>query len=138
LQLAARSLLTDFAAEFEAASWRNVVGHLLRPLVAGRGAVGGAGRRLGDIRFQLDALRWRERQLLAEVGRRVKRRTDRGDGADEAFLANQDGAIEVALAHTERVTLEQLAAAVDVSPDECRPVLTQLCRLYGLIRMEAA
>ena len=78
LQLTARSLLTDFRRQFEAASRQDLLRHLSRPLAARAATMGGARRRVEDIAFQLDTLRWRERQMVAELGRRIQRRASAG------------------------------------------------------------
>ena len=139
LQLVAHSLLEDFRAEFETAGRRDVARHLARPLAVRVATTGpGASRRLGEVGFALEALRWRERHLLGQLGRDLRRRIGAGEAPEEAFLARQDHAVEAALAHTDRVVLESFAAALGSCPEEWRPVLTQLCCLDGLVRLEAA
>jgi acyl-CoA oxidase len=138
LQLIARSLLTDIRAEFEAGARRDVVRHLARPLTVRMATAGGLRHPVGALRFQLDALRWRERHLVATLGLRVRRGIAAGQDPEDAFLAAQDNAVEAAGAHVDRVVLESFAAAVDACSDEWRPVLASLCRLHGLVRLEAA
>ena len=137
LQLAARSLLTDFRREFEAASGQVLVRHLSRPVAARAATVRGP-RRVDDIHFQLGALRWRERQMLAELGRRIQRRTRRGGPLDEAFLTNQNLAVDAARAHADRVVLETFCDAIEKSPADTRSLLTALCRLHGLVTLQAS
>jgi acyl-CoA oxidase len=139
LQLAAKSLLADVRGELEKSTRLDVLRHLARPVAVRATTATAARHRLRDRRFQLEALRWRERHLLAELGGRLKRAVQAGEEADEAFLARQDHAVEAALAHIDRVVLEAFAAAVDSCPDfSFRPVLALLCDLYALGRIEVA
>jgi acyl-CoA oxidase len=92
---------------------------------------------LRDREFQLAAFRWREQHLLSTLARRLKKRLD--DGADpfDALIAVQDHAVATARAHTERVILEQFAAALGrcESPDLVA-VLEPLADLFALHRIE--
>jgi acyl-CoA oxidase len=144
LQQVARSLLTDFEAEFEEMSPVDLAGplarHLARPLaarVAGVTTTDRAGP-WNEREFQLSALRWRERHLLAGLARRLQRAIKAGTSAAGAFLEGQDHAVDTALAHVERVTAETFSSIVDGCPDDpLRPVLARLCDLYTLGRIEA-
>ena len=113
LQLTARSLLTDLRSAVERATRTDLARHLSRPVPA-RFA---SRRRLRERRFQIEALRWRERHLVLELGRRMRSATHEGLAADEAFFDTQDHGLEAASAYVEQVVLERFAAAVAGCPD---------------------
>lgn len=93
---------------------------------------------LRDRDFQLAALRWREDHLVASVARRLKARIDDGMDSYEAMIRVQDHLLKAAHAHAERVIFEAFAAGIEGCEDQgVAAVLTQLCDLFALSRLEA-
>jgi acyl-CoA oxidase len=87
---------------------------------------------LRSFEFHEAALRFREKSLLESLTRRIFARTRGGMAAQAAFEECQDHALALARAHVEHFVLVsfQKAAAEDA-------LLTPLCALYGLWRIEA-
>jgi acyl-CoA oxidase len=138
LQLVAKELLSAFRRKLEAHPVRTVARALKENVVS---AV--ADRNPIDVRrddseslssfdFHKAAMRYREKSLLESLTRRIYSRTARGTDSQTAFEACQDHALALARAHIESFVLEsaQKAASGD-------PLLTRVCALYGLWRVEA-
>ncbi len=87
--------------------------------------------------FQVNAFRYREKDLLIGVARRIKRRIDDGMDSFLAFNDCQDHAVALANAHLERFLLE---AFVDVEQacedEELREVLSRVRNLFALSLFE--
>ncbi|RMH17312.1 MAG: acyl-CoA oxidase, partial [Acidobacteria bacterium] len=143
LQLVAKGLLTGLKKQFSEMNLFAFVRH-----VAGQAATSLAERNpvttrlrdqshLRDRDVQLAALRWRESHLLTTVARRLKKRLDRGEDSHAALIACQNHLVKTAEAHVERLILERFAAALEACPTpELTPVLTLLCDLFALERLE--
>jgi acyl-CoA oxidase len=143
LQLVAKSLLTDYKAQFDdmnplalvrflAAQWMGAISEA-SPLSSRNTDE----EHLRDPEFHLATFRWREQHQLGGLGRRLKKLLDTKTPADQAFLACQVHAVTTARSHVERVVLEGFVAAVTDCPDPGPvAVLRTLCDLYALSRIE--
>ncbi len=90
-----------------------------------------------DPQFQLNALRYREEEILSSAGRRIKRLVDEGMDSFDAVNVAQHHLVNVGLAYIERIVLEQFIQQVERTTDEgCRNTLKKLCDLYALITIE--
>ena len=92
---------------------------------------------LQSAEFQLNAFRYREKDLLIGVARRIKRRIDEGMDSFLAFNDCQDHAVALANAHLERFLLECI---VDVEQncddDNLQQALRRIRNLFALSRIE--
>jgi len=141
LQLVAKHLLSGYARQFGRLDARGLVRLVvdrvetavteLNPLAVRRTEEA----HLRDREFQLDAVRWRERRLVATLARRLKSRLDDGMDPFDALGDCQDHAIDAARAHGERLVLESFAAAVDAAPEALAPTLAPLLDLHALSRI---
>ncbi|TXD38240.1 acyl-CoA oxidase [Lujinxingia vulgaris] len=92
---------------------------------------------LDDADFQLDALSYRESDLVSGVARRIKSRIDKGMDSFEAFNDCQDHVIAVANANVERFVLECFIEAEKNTTDAAlRRALSQLRKLFALSIIE--
>jgi len=139
MQLVAKSLLTGYRQQFEDDRVFTVMKFIVErasgaltdrnPFQVRR--TGSEHLRDGD--FQLRALRFREADLLASAARRLRKRLGAGVDSFQAFIQVQDHLQSLALAHVERVVLEQFLAGVEQVEDPAvKAVLGKLCDLYGL------
>jgi acyl-CoA oxidase len=153
LQLVAKTLLTNYQAEFgeldtigtvrfvtdqvvetviERTGSRAIVQRLL-DAVPGRDEDAG----LRDRGYQLSLFEWREKHLLDGVARRL--RAGIGDGGDafDVFNSAQDHLLAAARAHIDRIVLEQFVAAIDsCEDDEVKAMLDLLCDLHVMSHLE--
>ncbi len=138
LQLVAKTLLSDYASQFEDLDAVGMVRHLTSRQ-AGR-VLGDLGRSLrpdGDLLdpgVQGAALRFREERLVDSLARRLRRLTG-GEGMDalRALSHCQDHALSAATAHVERVVHEAFTATVE---REDLPLLGTLRDLWTLSVLE--
>ena len=143
MQLVAKSRLTEFKQEF---SNMNVFGIL--NYVADQASTSISEKNpfttrntdeehLLDFEFQLNAFKYRERDILTSSAKRLKKLIGGGLDSFDAFNVSQHHLVQVAFAHVERVILEQFILQVDRTKDEgCKKVLTKLCQLFALSQME--
>lgn len=142
LQLVAKSLLTAYREEMGDLSVLDIVRYVADRAgtrVRERNPV--ATRRtdpehLRDPEYHLQALEYRTERLLESAARRLKALMDDGVEPFEAFNRCQDHLETLALAHTEWIALQAFQDGVADAPDDARPVLADLARLYALERME--
>ena len=145
LQLAAKSLLTDYRDAFgeldPLGTAQFVAGQALEMLTE-RTAL----RKLADSllpgrdddadllarKTQLELFRWRYEHLLAGAARRLKGGIDAGRDPFTVLVDCQDHVVETARAWVDLVVLEAFAAKA-----EGVPVLERLCSLHALHRIEA-
>ncbi len=92
---------------------------------------------LRDRDFHQVAFRWREAHLLASVARRLRSRIRSGMDSNQALIECQDHLLETAVAHAERLILDHFVDGIAAAPEALRPILTTLCDLYALHRLEA-
>ncbi len=143
MQLVAKSRLTEFKQEF---SNMNVFGIL--NYVADQASTSISEKNpfttrntdeehLLDFEFQLNAFKYRERDILTSSAKRLKKLIGGGLDSFDAFNVSQHHLVQVAFAHVERVILEQFILQVGRTQDEgCKKVLTKLCQLFALSQME--
>jgi acyl-CoA oxidase len=86
--------------------------------------------------FTLQAFEHRERSIVAQQPRRIKKLIDDGLVPHDAFNAVQHHLIEVAEAYLERVVLEQFQIATATIRDEKKVILSSLNHLYALSQIE--
>jgi len=143
LQLVAKSRLTEFKQEF---SNMNVFGLLnyvadqaktslteMNPLIVRNTD----DEHLLNAEFHLNALRYRERDILTSAAKRLKRHIDSGMDSFDAFNVVQHHLVEVGLAYVHRIVLEQFQHQVEQTKDSgCQAILRKLCQLYALNQMD--
>ena len=142
MQLVAKNLLTDYAAQFKGmgrvALARWAIGQKLEgffsllPLSQRPGGVP------GEYNAQVGLFRARESRLLAAAGRRLRALTAGGRmTAYSAFTAMQNELLALAFAHVERVVLEQFDAAIEGCADAgLKPALRRLRGLFAACQIE--
>ncbi len=139
MQLVAKNLLTDYAAQFKGktkaqlARW--AVGQKFRATFGGKGELG------GDLRAeqtQAAFFRRREERMVHAVGARLRRLTAGGrNTAYTAFTSMQNDLLALAHAHVERFVWERFTAGIAACQEtSVRPVLTKLRDLYALSHLE--
>ncbi len=142
LQLVAKGLLTDYKHQFSDMKLLGLVKYIagqagtavaeLNPVVTRLTDAS----HLRDADFQLNAFQYREKRLLVTAARRIKNRIDDGMDSYEAFVECQSHLVTLALAHVERVVLEQFLKTVDQTDSGLSKTLKQLCDLFALSRIE--
>jgi acyl-CoA oxidase len=151
--LAARGLLTDYAADFgglnpaemvtfvAARAVENIVERLFArkivQVIADAVPVG-EGENVLDRDVQLELFRWREGHIVASVANRFRRGLSEGYDQFEVFRAVQDHAADAARAWIDTYCLESFMAAIDACEDEeSKRVLSLVCDLFALQTIEA-
>jgi len=140
LQLVAKSLLSDYASQFEDLDAVGMVRHLTTRSVARFLADGPLSRltrssvELRDADWQLEALVFREDRLLDALARRLRRLTkDEGLDPLRALSHVQDHALATARAHIDRRAHELFSASVAERADgPAGAALTHLRDLHAL------
>jgi acyl-CoA oxidase len=91
-----------------------------------------------DADFHLAALSYREDRLLRSVAMRMRARLSDGMDSFQAVMEVQDHLVALSRAHVERLMLERFQDAC-AAPEstEASEVLTLVCSLFGLSRIEA-
>jgi len=145
LQLVAKTLLSDYAAQFEDLDAVGTVRHLTTRPVSRLIEDGPLGRftresvELRDPGWQAQALRFREERLVDALARRL-RRLVQSEGTDplRALSLVQDHALAAAIAHVQRLAHELFAASVEQRADgPAGPVLARVRDLYALSVLSA-
>ena len=136
LQLVAKTLLSDYASQFEDLDAVGMVRHLTQRQV-GRllDRLVPSGRvELRSARWQQAAFAFREERMVDALARRL-RRLVKEEGLDplRALSHCQDHALAAATAHVERVVHEQFSATVEAAGI---PVLEPLRDLFALSALE--
>jgi acyl-CoA oxidase len=143
MQLVAKSRLTEFKQEFSSMNALGILNYL-----AGQAATSITEMNpiiirntdedhLLDPEFHQNAFRYRERDILVSVARRLKRHIDDGMDSFDAFNVCQHHLVQVGFAYIERIILEQFHLAVESTPDEkCQFVLRKLYNLYAISQLE--
>lgn len=139
MMLVARGLLTEFQRQFSDERVLGVVRFLARQAATAVQETNPVVVRntdrdhLRSADFQVDALKYRERDLLQSAARRIQGRIGDGMAAFDAFNDIQDHLISLAEAHVEWVVLKQFAEAVDACEDAARKEwLEKLRSLYAM------
>ncbi|HUP19399.1 MAG TPA: acyl-CoA dehydrogenase, partial [Gemmatimonadota bacterium] len=143
LQLVAKSLLTQYREEMGDLSALDIVRYVADRAgtrVRERNPV--ATRRtdpehLRDSGYHLQAFEYRAERMLESAARRLKAFMDDGIDPFEAFNRVQDHLETLAVAHAEWVALRAFLDGVEAAPEDVRPLLADVARLYALERMEA-
>jgi acyl-CoA oxidase len=144
LQLVAKTLLSDYAQQFEdldaVGMARQLAGRQVSRWLSEAGPLSRFTRDDVELRsasWQAQALRFREERLVDSLARRLRRLTS-GEGMDplRALSHCQDHALAAATAHVERIVHEQFAAKVEAHGGQARPVLEALRDLYALTVVE--
>jgi acyl-CoA oxidase len=143
MQLVAKSRLTEFRQEFSNMNVFTILNYItdqakttiteLNPIIVRNTDEG----HLLDSEFQLDAFKYRERDILTSAAKRIKRHIDSGMDSFDAFNVCQHHLVEVAHAYIERIILEQFILQVENTKDVgCKSVLKKLCDLFALSQIE--
>jgi acyl-CoA oxidase len=140
LQLVAKTLLSDYAAQFEDLDAVGMVRTLstrqLGRLLSESGPLGRFMR--GDVElrspdWQATALRFREERMVDALARRLRRLTQEGTDPLRALALCQDHALAAATAHVERIVHERFAATVAAAD---LPLLKDVADLAALTVLE--
>ncbi|MGM0556882.1 MAG: acyl-CoA dehydrogenase [Myxococcota bacterium] len=139
MMLVTKSLLSEYKQQFEERKVFGVLKYIakqastavqeLNPIVTRDTSV----EHLYSPEFQVNAMKYREQDLLGSVAQRLKRRLDEGMDSFEAFNQVQDHLMSLAHAHVERVVMEQFARGVEETEDEdMRAILAKMRNLYAM------
>jgi acyl-CoA oxidase len=154
LQLVAKTLLTNYQAEFgELDTLHTVrfVAEQLAEVVIERIGARALVQRLVDAiprtdedtnlldrDYQISLLAWREKHALEGVARRLKKGFDADNDPFEVFNSVQDHLLLAAEAHVDARILEAFADAVETVDDpDTKELLSRLCDLHALSTIEA-
>jgi acyl-CoA oxidase len=143
MQLVAKSRLTEFKQEFSSMSAFGLLNFLasqaatsiteMNPIIVRNTDED----HLLDPEFHQNAFRYRERDILVSVAKRLKRHIDDGMDSFDAFNVCQHHLVQVGFAYVERIILEQFHLAVEKTQDEkCQLVLRKLYNLYAISQLE--
>lgn len=143
MQLVAKSRLTEFKQEFANMNLFGILNYVadqaktslteMNPLIVRNTDED----HLLDSEFQLNAFRYRERDILTSAAKRLKRHIDSGMDSFDAFNVCQHHLVSVGFAYIERIILEQFILQVNNTKDEsCRKVLNKLCNLFALSQID--
>jgi acyl-CoA oxidase len=145
LQLVAKTMLSDYASQFEDLDAVGMVRHLTTRSVSrffsDAGPLGRFTRHDADLRdasWQASTLRAREERLVDARARRLRRLVS-SEGMDplRALSHCQDHALKTAIAQVERIAHERFCIAIpDVDDEPTAEVLTRLRDLYALSVIE--
>lgn len=142
LQLVAKGLLTDFRHQFSDMKFLGLVKYIAGQASTAIAELNPVVTRLTDeshlrdADFQLNAFEYREKRLLVTAARRIKNRIDDGMDSYNAFIECQSHLVTLALAHVERIVLEQFLKSVDQADSKLAKILKRLCDLFALSRIE--
>lgn len=139
LQLVAKSRLTEFRQEFANMNVFTILNYVadqaktsiteMNPIITRNTS----DEHLLDPEFQLNAFRYRERDILTSAAKRLKRHIESGMDSFDAFNVCQHHLVQVGLAYIERIVLEQFIEAIESTKDAgCKKTLKQLCDLFAL------
>jgi acyl-CoA oxidase len=153
MQLAAKTLLTNFQAEFgelDTLGTVRFVAEQVAEIVIERLGARGIVRRvmdalpgndeeadLHDRDYQLSLLAWREKHVLDGVARRMRKGFEAEDDLFEVFNSAQDHLLLAARAHIEARVLEAFVEAIDGLEDSAtKDLLSKVCDLHALSTIE--
>jgi acyl-CoA oxidase len=143
MQLVAKSRLTEFKQEFARMDFFGILGYVadqaktsiteLNPLIVRNTDE----EHLLDPEFQLDAFKYRERDILTSAAKRLKRHIGEGMDSFDAFNVAQHHLVQVGFAYIERMVLEKFIEQVNATPDVgCKAILKKLCDLFALSQID--
>jgi len=139
MQLVAKSRLTEFRQEFANMNVFTILNYVAEKAKTGITEMNPITVRntdeehLLDPEFQLNAFKYRERDILTSAAKRLKRHIDSGMDSFDAFNVCQHHLVEVGLAYVERIILEKFIDQVEQTTNAgCKAVLKKLCDLFAL------
>lgn len=139
MQLVAKSRLTEFKQEFANMNVFTILNYVAEKAKTGITEMNPITVRntdeehLLDPEFQLNAFKYRERDILTSAAKRLKRHIDSGMDSFDAFNVCQHHLVEVGFAYIERIILEKFIEQVAKTKNEgCKAVLKKLCDLFAL------
>lgn len=139
MQLVAKSRLTEFKQEFANMNVFTILNYVAEKAKTGITEMNPITVRntdeehLLDPEFQLNAFKYRERDILTSAAKRLKRHIDSGMDSFDAFNVCQHHLVEVGFAYIERIILEKFIEQVAKTKNEgCKAVLKKLCNLFAL------
>ncbi|MEM6336002.1 MAG: acyl-CoA dehydrogenase [Bacteroidota bacterium] len=137
----AKALLSDFKREFRDMNVFGMMRYLaadaetrlkeLNPVITRKTDAD----HLRSVDYLSAAFAYRERRLVVESAKRMKKRMDSGQDPFWAFVEVQDQLVELAQAHVDRIVHDHFAERIAGLGEDLRPVLDQLRALFGLNRM---
>jgi acyl-CoA oxidase len=143
MQLVAKSRLTEFKQEFANMNMFGILNYVadqaktslseLNPIIVRNTDED----HLLDPEFQLNAFKYRERDILTSAAKRLRRHISEGMDSFDAFNVSQTHLVQVSFAYIERIILEQFILQVEKTKDAgCKAVLKKLCDLFALSQIE--
>lgn len=142
MQLVAKSRLTEFRQEFANMSVFTILNYVAEKAKTGITEMNPITVRntdeahLLDPEFQLNAFKYRERDILTSAAKRLKRHIDSGMDSFDAFNVCQHHLVQVGFAYIERIILEKFIEQVEQTTNEgCKVVLKKLCDLFALSQL---
>lgn len=143
MQLVAKSRLTEFKQEFgnmNVFGILNYVANQAKTSITEMNPItirNTSEEHLLDPGVQLQAFKYRERDILTSAARRLKRHIDNGMDSFDAFNVCQHHLVQVGFAYIERIILEQFILQVENTKDKgCKKVLKKLCDLFALSQLD--
>jgi acyl-CoA oxidase len=154
LQLVAKTLLTNYQAEFgelDTIGTARFVAEQVADIVIERSGARGIVQRLIDAlpgtsddetslldrEYQISLLAWREKHVLEGVARRLRKGFEADEDLFEVFNAAQDHLLLAARAHIDARVLEAFDTAIAAVQDEgIAALLNRVCDLHALSVIE--
>jgi acyl-CoA oxidase len=143
MQLVAKSRLTEFKQEFARMDFFGILGYVAEQAATSISELNPITVRntdeehLLDPAFQLDAFKYRERDILTSAAKRLKRHISEGMDSFDAFNVAQHHLVQVGFAYIERMVLEKFIEQVNQTTDTgCKAILKKLCDLFALSQID--
>lgn len=143
MQLVAKSRLTEFKQEFARMDFFGILGYVAEQAATSISELNPITVRntdeehLLDPAFQLDAFKYRERDILTSAAKRLKRHISEGMDSFDAFNVAQHHLVQVGFAYIERMVLEKFMEQVNQTTDAgCKAILKKLCDLFALSQID--
>jgi acyl-CoA oxidase len=143
MQLVAKSRLTEFKQEFSNMDLFGMLNYVAGQAKTSLTEMNPVTVRktdddhLLDREFQLNAFRYRERDILTSAAKRLKRHIDDGMDSFDAFNVVQHHLVQVGFAYIERIILEKFIEQVEATADPgCKKMLNKLCQLFALSQID--
>jgi acyl-CoA oxidase len=143
LQLLAKSRLSEFKQEFSNMKLTGLLDY-----IAGQAAVSitemnpliirnTSEEHLLSSEFHLEAFTFRERDLLTSAAKRLRRLITDGMDSFDAFNVCQQHLVDVGKAYVEKIILREFLNAIEQVKDQgCKSILTRLCQVYALSKLD--
>jgi acyl-CoA oxidase len=143
MQLVAKSRLTEFRQEFANMNVFTILNYVAEKAKTGITEMNPITVRntdeahLLDPEFQLNAFKYRERDILTSAAKRLKRHIDSGMDSFDAFNVSQHHLVQVGFAYIERIILEQFIEQINKTNNAgCKATLKKLCDLFALSQID--